>query len=260
MNRGSRPPAEQPVQDAPAFDTRLIWAGLFLSLAAFSKVPNIDLWFSQRYYTEQAGFFQATNPAVIALYDWTPVIGKSLLVLAAVIAAGAPWWSLLLHRLGSPGAARLMRGLWRRTAIMALWVVVLSSGLLGELVFKELIGRPRPIQTIEFGGTEPFHSLFEIGDDTSNQRSFISGHAAAGFSLICIGWWAGAVWRRRWLLIGLVAGTIVGLGRIMQGGHYLSDVVFSFYAVWLSCELVAFVMRRFDDRNGTPWPTSAPRS
>jgi lipid A 4'-phosphatase len=63
---------------------------------------------------------------------------------------------------------------------------------------------------------------------------------------------AGRTWRRRWTLIGLTAGALVGLGRIMQGGHYLSDVVFSFYAVWLSCELVAFGMRRWDQRRQAP--------
>ncbi|HET6787452.1 MAG TPA: hypothetical protein VFH49_05800, partial [Aquabacterium sp.] len=57
--------------ESSTLDTRLLWAGLFLSLAIFSKVPNVDLWFSQRYYVPDQGFFQANNPVVLALYRYT---------------------------------------------------------------------------------------------------------------------------------------------------------------------------------------------
>ncbi len=254
MQRRLRPGLQgEPDQDLPAeFDTRLIWASLFLSLALFAKVPNIDLWFSQRYYSAQSGFFQANNPWVRALYEYTPVIGNSLLVFAVVVALAAPWLARRAQRGGRPEAAALISGLWRRTAITAVAMAVLSSGLAIELGFKDHVGRPRPVQTVEFGGPQAFQPVFAIGDNPRRHRSFVSGHAAAGFSLVVVGWWATPVWRRRWALIGLVTGSVVGLGRIMQGGHYLSDVVFSFYTVWISCELVAFVMRRLDARRAAP--------
>lgn len=248
-------PDDQAHQPDARFDTRLIWASLFASLAIFAKVPNLDLWFSQRYYTGQLGFFHADNPVVLALYHHTPIVGRGLLVLALLVAIGAPRWSRLAHAMGRERIAGLMAGLWRRTAILALGMAVISSGLVVELGLKNNVGRPRPAQTIEFGGAQAFHPVFTAGHNPDRHRSFISGHAGAGFSLMCVGWWAAPVWRRRWFLIGLATGSIVGLGRIMQGGHYLSDVVFSFYAVWLSCELVAFVMRRWDARHR---PTDTP--
>lgn len=238
--------------DDDAFDTRLIWAGLFLSLALFAKVPRVDIAFSQRYYTPEAGFFHAGNPLVRALYDYTPVAGNTLLVLAAILALGAPWFARLARRWGSPAGASLLLGLWRRTAIAVVCVAALSSGLIVELGLKNFMGRPRPVQTIEFGGDQPFHAAFERGPDPERHRSFLSGHATAGFTLITLGLFAGRTWRRRWMLFGLTTGAVVGLGRIMQGGHYLSDVVFSFYAVWLSCELVALGMRRWDQRRAAP--------
>jgi lipid A 4'-phosphatase len=54
------------------------------------------------------------------------------------------------------------------------------------------------------------------------------------------------------LLVGLIVGSTVGMGRIMQGGHYLSDVVFAFYVVWLSCEGVARGFRAWDLRHLPP--------
>ncbi len=251
MSRPSRSrsaPHDSAQDDDNTFDTRLIWAGLFVSLAVFAKAPRVDILFSQRYYTPQTGFFQANNPVVQALYQYTPVVGNTLLVLAALLTVAAPWLARLARRRGAESTATQLLGLWRRTAIAVVCVAVLSSGLIVELGLKNLMGRPRPVQTIEFGGDQPFHAAFERGATPERHRSFISGHATAGFTLITLGLFAGRTWRRRWVQIGLIAGIAVGMGRIMQGGHYLSDVVFSFYAVWLSCELVAFGMRRFDQR------------
>ena len=253
LHRPSRTPHDAtPDDEDDTLDTRLVWAGLFLSLALFAKVPRVDILVSQRYYTPEAGFFQANNPLVQALYQYTPVVGNTLLVLAAILALGAPWFARLARQRGADNTASLMLGLWRRTAIAIVCVATLSSGLIVELGLKNLMGRPRPVQTVEFGGDQPFHAAFERGPNPGSHRSFISGHATAGYTLITLGLFAGRIWRRRWLLIGLVTGSLVGLGRIMQGGHYLSDVVFAFYAVWLSCELVAFGMRRWDQRRQAP--------
>ena len=95
-------------------------------------------------------------------------------------------------------------------------------------------------------GSLRWASPFERGDNPEAHRSFCSSHAAAGFALMGLGLTCGPVWRRRWFLIGLVSGAVIGAGRIMQGGHYLSDIVFSFYAVWLTSELVAYAFKRYD--------------
>ncbi len=227
-------------------DTRLIWAGLFLSLAVFIKVPNVDLWVSARYWHPDTGFFQKNNPVVMALYDYTPLVGHSLVLTMLLLAVLAPWLSRWAQARGRDALSAELLGFWRRTALGCLCVAVLSSGLIVELGLKKTMGRPRPVQTEQFGGDMPFHAIYERGSTPSKHKSFPSGHAAAGFSLMALGLACGRTWRRRWFLAGLVTGGVVGLGRIMQGGHYLSDIVFSFYAVWLSCELVAYGFRRWD--------------
>jgi lipid A 4'-phosphatase len=227
-------------------DTRLLWAGLFLSVAVFLKVPAIDLWVSARYWRPDLGFFQRNDPVVLALYDWTPIIGNSLVALMVLLALLAPWLARHAASAGHEALAQKLRGTWRRTAIAGICVAALSSGVIIELGLKKTIGRPRPVQTIEFGGSQPFHAAFEPGSNPAQHKSFPSGHAAAGFSLMMLGMFASPAWRRRWFMIGVLAGTAVGMARIMQGGHYLSDIVFSFHSVWLSCELVAFAFRRYD--------------
>ena len=231
----------------------LIWAGFFLSLVVFTKVPNVDLWVSMRYWNAQQGFFNAQNPVVLALYRYTPGTGYALVAAALLYLIALPWLKRLAHGQGHEALAQKMSGLWRRTALGGLMVAALSSGMIVELGLKDHVGRPRPVQTDVFGGDMPFHPIFQTGATPDKHRSFSSGHAATGFSLMALGLFASPVWRRRWFMIGLTTGAIVGLGRIMQGGHYLSDVVFSFYAVWLSCELVAYGFRRHDLSKLPPW-------
>lgn len=235
--------------EAPMRDTRLVWAGLFLSMAVFSKVPAVDLWVSARYWRAGEGFFAAQAHWIQFSYLYTPSIGRGMLALAALFLVVSPW--LIRWAQGRTGPREvdlqaLIGTTWRRTAIALLLVGGISSGLLVEVAFKGHVGRPRPVQTVEFGGTEPFHTVFEMGTDPVHHKSFTSGHAAVGFSLMALGLCASPVWRRRWFFAGLFTGSVVGLGRIMQGGHYISDVVFSFYTVWLTCELVAYGFRRYD--------------
>ncbi|RZL11813.1 MAG: phosphatase PAP2 family protein [Rubrivivax sp.] len=245
--RSSASPDEADDADT-GFDARLIWAGLFLSMATFAKLPVIDLWFSQRYHSADKGFFQQHNPMVQALQQVTVPVCAGVLLVAGLLALGAPWWARLAAAAGHDRLAGLLAGTWRRSAVMVVCVGALCSGVLVQWGLKGHIGRPTPAQTIEFGGAAPFQPVFSLGEDPTVHRSFPSAHAAAAFSLLSIGWWASPMWRRRWFLIGLVAGSLVGMARIMQGAHYLSDVVFSFYAVWLTCELVAFGLRRLDAR------------
>jgi lipid A 4'-phosphatase len=40
--------------------------------------------------------------------------------------------------------------------------------------------------------------------------------------------------------VGIGVGALVGLGRLLQGGHFLGDVVFAFWATYFSCVLVAW--------------------
>jgi len=235
------PDHEEHAQDGRG--TMLIWAGLFLCMALYAKVPQIDLSFSARYFDSARGFIHANDPLVRLLYLWTPPVGRTILALLAVFSLLAPWLARLAERQGRTDTAMRCRTSWRHMAVIAVICGVIGPGLLIEGVFKNTVGRPRPVQVEQFGGNQPFHGPFQPGDDPDSHRSFVSSHAATGFWLMSLGLTAGPVWRRRWLLIGVVAGAVIGMGRIMQGGHFLSDIIFAFYAVWVPCELVAQVDR-----------------
>lgn len=238
---------EQDVNDRITF---LIWSTLFFAVALFSKLPGLDLLVSARYWRPEVGFIHAQDPLVVTLYAWTPWVGRTLLLLMALFAFAAPAVARWLQQRGHTETAERCAGPWRRAAALAALAAALGNGLVVEGLLKNTMGRPRPVQTVEFGGPTPYVAPLRLGADPEHHRSFTSGHAATGFSLMCLGLACGPVWRRRWLLVGLVGGSVIGFGRILQGGHYLSDVLFSFYAIWLSCELVAWL----DRRRQTPRP------
>lgn len=242
IRRRSRRHLQEP--DPDELDTRLIWAGLFFSLAIFAQFPGLDLLVSVNYWNAELGFFHRNDAVVRALYDWTPLLGRALVAALALFAMLAPLIARFQQKRGREDQARRTLGPWRHLATLSVCCALLGNGLVIEGLCKGLMGRPRPVQVEQFGGTEAYHGPFTPGDDTANHRSFVSSHAAAGFALISLGLTCGPVWRRRWLLIGTVAGAVVGFGRMLQGGHFLSDIIFSFYAIWLSCELVAWADRK----------------
>jgi lipid A 4'-phosphatase len=48
--------------------------------------------------------------------------------------------------------------------------------------------------------------------------------------------------RRRYFSIGIFLGTVIGLVRMMQGKHFLSDVVFSFFFIYSTAAIIWFII------------------
>lgn len=252
----SRAPTDAPVAAEPhtGHDSRLLWAGLFFAVAVFSKFPGLDLLVSARYFDVDAGFFRAKDPIVLALYNWTPILGRALFLIMLLHALLAPWLARALASAGKPDVAERCRGPWRNLSAVFVCAALLGPGLVIEGVLKNTVGRPRPVQTVPFGGPMPYQAPFALGNTPDSHRSFVSSHAATGFALMALGLTCRPATRRRWLIIGLMAGSAIGAGRIMQGGHFLSDIVFAFYAVWLSCELVVWLDCKRRQRGQPPAP------
>lgn len=114
--------------------------------------------------------------------------------------------------------------------------LVIGPGLIVNVGLKDHFGRPRPYEVVEFGGTRPFLRLGVAEWGGPHNSSFPSGHAAAAFFVMTPGL---AYWltnRRRasiWLVVGLIWGSVMGMTRLVQGGHFLSDVVWSAGLVYL---------------------------
>jgi lipid A 4'-phosphatase len=211
---------------------RLTWLALLACIAIFVACPDLDLIVARRFYTPGAGFIWANHSMVRWMYDWTPWFGRALVVVLAGVA--------LRGRL-RPAAVRPTT---RRWVAVALCVALIGPGLVIEVGLKPYWQRPRPVQVQEFGGDQTYRAPFHYCAPCTSSHSFVSSHAANGYFLLALGLVAPPPQRRRWFAVGLLAGSVIGLGRMAQGGHFLSDVIFAFFVVWLSGQLVLAMMNR----------------
>ncbi len=164
------------------------------------------------------------------LYHWAP--------LPAFVLAGG---SLLLVVAGFL-SARWRK--FRRDALFILLFLALGPGLLVNVVLKDHVGRARPREVVQYGGSHPFTEIWQPGD-TGRNSSFPSGHASVAFFVIAP-WFVLRDRNRRLALVFLVSGTLfgiaVGWARILQGGHFLSDVLWAGGLDYLVGALLALAM------------------
>lgn len=202
------------------------WALACLCLAStcFVAWPAIDLWVAaQAYDPEGRVFVGDRSPLIMAIYHAVPWVGRAVGVLGLLVAVTA--WR-------SPGRWGVR---WWRRCMFAGLAMAVAVGLLVNVTFKENWGRARPWQVQGLGGDRPFTPAWQPARGCARNCSFVSGHAATGFALMAFGALAGARARRHWRHLGLLAGVALGLARVSQGAHFLSDIVLAGAMTWVCC-------------------------
>ena len=212
-----------------------------LALALFFIVPELDLTVSRLFYDARSGFVLSDWPPVVMLYRAIPWITWGTLILLVASAA----WLFLLDR-----------PLWRfdRSALVFLVAsITLAPGLLANSLLKDHWGRARPIQIEAFGGSHRFTPALLPAAECDRNCAFVSGHAALGFSLVAFAFLLPPGRARcRGIAAAIGFGALVGLGRIAQGGHFLSDVVFAGVVVYGATALLYWWIVRCDGLAAPP--------
>lgn len=132
--------------------------------------------------------------------------------------------------------------LMRKFAATVLLALAIGPGLMVNLAFKDNWGRPRPYQVIRDG--ETYVPFWRHNFNSAKDNSFPSGHASIGFFL---GVPFLALGRRRAAVVaGIAGGIVIGGVRILQGGHYFSDVMFAGVFVWLAAEIALYLINILD--------------
>ncbi len=185
----------------------------FGGLIVLCTAVDVDLALSAWFYTPDVGWRDAA--AWRWLYDFGPIPALVMSLGALAILIGSRW-----------------RPAWvgyRRTCCILVLAVLLGPGLAVNGLIKPLWGRPRPRHVAMFGGANayrPWWQPYGIGRGSS----FPSGHASMGFVMIARAVWVPRSKRglRRWAIGGAIGyGVLMSCGRIAQGGHFFSDVLWS---------------------------------
>lgn len=134
---------------------------------------------------------------------------------------------------------------YRKQAVYLAAVMIIGPGLLVNTLFKDNFGRPRPRDIIEFGGQQQYHQLLQ-SDWGNTGRSFPCGHCSAAFYFVVL-YFCARGRKSRWLpyaglTFGLGYGIFMGIARIVQGGHFLSDVLWSAGIVYLTAGVLFYLI------------------
>jgi lipid A 4'-phosphatase len=225
-----------PLRPLEAFH-RWLWLafiGCGLVLALF---PQIDLAVSGLFYTPGVGFTARGTWFERLVHEstyWLLVLGVPAMI--------AVWW--VLRRGGRRGLAggaepgptggtgsgrRYLSG---RDLAYLLLVLALGPGLIVNGILKEHWGRARPVNCVDFGGTQTFTPAFVLSDQGG--KSFSSGHAAGSAYWVVVALVLARGPRRRyWLGLAVGYSLLVAWARLAAGGHFFSDILISWFILAL---------------------------
>lgn len=208
-----------------------IYIGLVAAAAiVFTAFPHVDLWAAGLFFDGKFHDNAVFHFILRAVYWLTDAL--LILLVTALIA-------ILIRR-------RSLFGLDRLGATFLIVALLLGPGVAVNSAFKDHWGRARPGQVTEFGGAKQFTPALEPTDECARNCSFPAGHPSIGFYFLSFALLIPAVWPRRAVFAGgLLAGALLGVMRMAQGGHFLSDVVFAGLIVFgLSLLLHDLIVRR----------------
>lgn len=216
--------------------SRVLLAVAIVAAAVFTAFPDIDLWMSGLFYRPDGGFYLKDAWWAVAIYDSIPII-------AITVGVGS-----LLFLIGNLVRKRQIGPLSNRFLLFLLAALAVGPGLVVNAGFKDNWGRARPRDVAEFSGEKHFTPALQPTDQCERNCSFVAGHPSVVFWLAALGFAVAARKRRNRVFAAAAAlGLVAGFGRIVQGGHFLSNVIFSGLAVFAVVWVLAMYVFKLDE-------------
>ncbi|MFN3273665.1 MAG: phosphatase PAP2 family protein [Paracoccus sp. (in: a-proteobacteria)] len=108
-----------------------------------------------------------------------------------------------------------------------------GPGLVVETL-KPLIGRARPRQLLEFGGTADFTPVWQFSAACARNCSFPSGEASGAAAALSLLVFVPA--KQRWIAAAVLTPVLmmIAFNRVLFGAHFLSDVVLGWLLTMLA--------------------------
>jgi lipid A 4'-phosphatase len=209
--------------------SRVFVGSFFAAALLFYAFPELDIRFSKFFFDPARRFYLANAPLCRWIYKSVEIISIVYTVPAVLLLSG-----IWVRR-------RNWFGLSARHLIYLLAALAIGPGLIVNVLLKDNWGHARPLDVDQFGGRSAYTRAFVISDECQNNGSFVSGHAAMGFYFIAFGFLFPAR-RSLFFLFAGSYGAVVGLVRILQGGHFLSDVVFAYFIIHAVSAVLYWIM------------------
>ena len=214
--------------------TELRWVGgMFVLLAGLFLIwPELDLAVSGLFYRDGNWLLNRDSTWLLLPYRGVPRLGQAV-ILGLLLALGLSVFSRFAT--------------WRAKRPVLLFLLcgaLLGPVLVVDIGIKDHSGRARPINVQPFGGDKVFSGAFIPTNQCRKNCAFVSGHVAMASFVMAFGWLSAPAIRRRYLYASLGTASAMALARMLPGGHFLSDALFAWFAVYFSLSLLEWVWRR----------------
>jgi lipid A 4'-phosphatase len=195
----------------------IILAGLaLLTGLVFAIAPGIDLAVASYFHEVD---IRTAMPRLYRAIEVARSLGPVVTTLAV-----APAVAVVIIKMFWPKRPTWMRG---RAALFLILTLVLGPGLLVNAVLKDHWSRPRPGMVTEFGGAMAFKPWWDPRGACEANCSFVSGETSSAVWLSAPALLLPAPWRYAALGGVAVYAVAIAFMRVLLGGHFLSDVIFS---------------------------------
>ena len=188
---------------------------ILLGLALLVTVgPTLDVYISGLFYYGSSQFFLQSFDTLSLLFR--EILLPILLIYILVVPLVGKYLRFEIVFFGYKFSYKEIILIWISQAI--------SVGIIINLILKNFWGRARPEDVLIFNGNKAFTPWYQISKGCETNCSFVSGDASVGFAIIILYF---ITKNNFYLYSSLVFGSSLGIIRIMAGGHFFSDVVFS---------------------------------
>ncbi|MDC0058138.1 phosphatase PAP2 family protein [Pelagibacteraceae bacterium] len=208
---------------------------IFLILCAFVTIGyDIDVFLSGLFYFGDGQFF-------LQSYDTLSIIFRDILLpfliiyvfIFPIIAIFFPFHQIYF------GHKFIFK------EIVFIWVTgFITLILVVNMFLKDMWGRTRPNDILQFGGNDFFTPWYVFGDSCISNCSFISGDASVGFAMIVLYF---ITKKNIYINLSILCGAGLGFIRIIAGGHFFSDIIFSQIIVTLTIFISFVVYKRLSN-------------
>ncbi len=194
-------------------------------------LTDLDLQLQRSFYHPDEGWHLNDNVLIQFLYRYSNLP-------ALIISIG----SLLVLAVGF---SIKKYSIYRKICLYLLLTMIIGPGLIVNSVFKENWGRPRPRHIEEFGGRLEHLPVIQTGTRGAG-KSFPCGHASMGYYFFTLYFIFKAKRKKlaaAFFVFALVSGTAIGFGRMVQGGHFASDVLWSAGFNYLTAMVLFYLLK-----------------
>lgn len=199
------------------------------ALAWMLQHGSLDMALARLFVDASGQHFAWRDSAVLDVLGHQAARGLPFLVGAVALAGG--------------GAGFAVRSLRPWTPILLTTGAAMVLGPIAVNVLKAMTTAHCPVALQSFGGIVDYAAEqagpFWATSPQSAGHCSPSGHAGGGYALLALyfaGWAAGRPgWRWRGLAIGIAAGLLFSVVRMMQGAHFASATLWSATVDWTVC-------------------------